>query len=61
MISVNLGIGLEEAAKKCRKKFACGSNVVDNDQIEIQGDVAEEVIEYLCKEYKDVIFTNQIA
>lgn len=48
------GITVKDAAKKFGKKFACGSSVIDDNAIEIQGDVVFELIEYVLKEYKDV-------
>ena len=51
-----VGIVVKDAAKKFGKKFACGSSVIDDNAIEIQGDVVFELMEYIMKEYKDVLF-----
>mmetsp|Transcript_11279 Transcript_11279/g.12880 ORF Transcript_11279/g.12880 Transcript_11279/m.12880 type:complete len:232 (+) Transcript_11279:104-799(+) len=48
------GIVVKDAAKKFGKKFACGSSVIEDNAIEIQGDVVLEVIDYILKEYKDL-------
>ena len=45
---------MKDAAKKFGKKFACGASVVDQN-IEIQGDVAENLYEFFLKTYKDVL------
>eukprot|EP01017_Pseudomicrothorax_dubius_P036600 TRINITY_DN525_c0_g1_i1.p1 TRINITY_DN525_c0_g1~~TRINITY_DN525_c0_g1_i1.p1 ORF type:complete len:205 (-),score=79.42 TRINITY_DN525_c0_g1_i1:198-812(-) len=51
------GIVLKDAAKKFGKKFACGSSVValaDRSTIEIQGDIAAEIVEYITKEFPEI-------
>lgn len=58
------GVKLEDAAKKFKKKFACGSAVVKGengapDTVDIQGDIQgnmdeDEVIDLICAEFKDV-------
>ena len=45
---------LKLAAKKCGKKFACGSSIVkgpNEDHIEVQGEVETEIITFLHKEF----------
>ena len=39
-----LDIKAKDAAKKFGKKFACGASVVENNAIEIQGDVGDDII-----------------
>ena len=53
------GVQLKEAAKLCKKKFACGSAVVENpgvpDAVEIQGDPGEdEVRDFICSKFPEV-------
>lgn len=51
---VYLDVDLKLAAKKCGKKFACGSSVVKGppeDHIEVQGEVETEIIEFLSAEF----------
>ena len=49
------GVKLADAAKVCGKKYACGASVVTNaslkEQIDIQGDVQEQVPELLIEKY----------
>jgi len=49
-----LGINPKDAAKKFGKRFACGSSVVENNAVEIQGDVTYDLMEYIPKEFKEV-------
>lgn len=49
------GLNPKDVAKKFGKKFACGSSVVENNAIEIQGDVTYDLMEYIPKEFKDVM------
>lgn len=51
----SLGINPKDAAKKFGKKFACGSSVVENNAVEIQGDVTYDLMEYIPKEFPAVI------
>eukprot|EP00747_Dinoflagellata_sp_TGD_P181990 gnl/TRDRNA2_/TRDRNA2_36046_c0_seq1.p1 gnl/TRDRNA2_/TRDRNA2_36046_c0~~gnl/TRDRNA2_/TRDRNA2_36046_c0_seq1.p1 ORF type:complete len:277 (-),score=103.64 gnl/TRDRNA2_/TRDRNA2_36046_c0_seq1:101-931(-) len=53
------GVKLEDAAKRFKKKFACGSAVVKGDAgipdcVEIQGDFEEEVTELIVEEWTQV-------
>jgi len=41
------------------KKFACGSSAISDDTIEIQGDIMEELKEYILKELPHVNFMNK--
>lgn len=49
---------MKDAAKKFGKKFACGASVVDEaggaESIEMQGDIAETLAEFIVGEYPDV-------
>jgi len=40
-------IDAKTMSKKCSKKFACSCSVVDEDRIQIQGDVSEFLFEFL--------------
>lgn len=45
---------LKTAAKKCGRKFACGSSIVKGateDHIEVQGEVETEIITFLAAEF----------
>jgi len=53
-LNFNIGINPKDAAKKFGKKFACGSSVVENNQVEIQGDVTYDLMEYIPKEFPAV-------
>jgi density-regulated protein DRP1 len=52
------GVKLSDAAKKLGKKFACGASVIkdasNREQIDVQGDVMDELAEFLCKEWREV-------
>jgi len=51
---VTICVNLKTAAKKCGKKFACGSSIVkgaNEDHIEVQGEVEVEIITFLAKEF----------
>lgn len=37
------------------KKFACGSSAISEDTIEIQGDIMEELMEFILKEFPHVM------
>jgi len=47
----SFGINPKDAAKKFGKKFACGSSVVENNAVEIQGDVTYDLMEYIPQEF----------
>ena len=51
---------IKDFAKKMGKKFACGSSVVGDDTIEIQGDITEELKEFIMKEFPHVNQLNKI-
>lgn len=54
----SIGINPKDAAKKFGKKFACGSSVVENNAVEIQGDVTYDLMEYIPKEFPEVYLDN---
>lgn len=45
-------IDAKTMSKKCSKKFACSCSVVDEDKIQIQGDVSEWLVDFLDAEFK---------
>lgn len=52
MLKSILDVNLKETAKKMSKRFACGASADSEGVIDVQGDVADEIIEYLNKEFK---------
>jgi len=42
------GVELKVASKKFGAKFACGSSVTGDDEIVIQGDIVDELIEFIA-------------
>lgn len=48
-------MNVKDCAKKMGKKFACGSSAISEDTIEIQGDIMEELMEFILKEFPHVI------
>ncbi|KAF5726159.1 hypothetical protein HS088_TW23G00900 [Tripterygium wilfordii] len=53
------GIKLTDASKKLGKKFATGASVVkgptEKDQIDVQGDIAYDVVEFITETWPEVI------
>eukprot|EP01097_Dermamoeba_algensis_P002908 TRINITY_DN215_c0_g1_i2.p1 TRINITY_DN215_c0_g1~~TRINITY_DN215_c0_g1_i2.p1 ORF type:complete len:186 (-),score=45.78 TRINITY_DN215_c0_g1_i2:1111-1668(-) len=50
----NFGVKLQDAAKIFAKKFSCGSSVVkvaQGEQIDVQGDVQDEIIDIIMEKY----------
>ena len=47
-------IDLKKASKAFATKFSCGSSVTGEDEIVIQGDVCDEVAEYIPEHWNDV-------
>jgi translation initiation factor 1 (eIF-1/SUI1) len=45
---------VKDAQKKFGKKFACGASVIENDVIEIQGEIPDELFDYILQEYPQV-------
>ncbi|CAG8508643.1 13624_t:CDS:2 [Acaulospora morrowiae] len=54
----NFDIDLKKAAKSFATKFACGSSVVKNnqgnDEIVVQGDVSDDLFDFILETWKDV-------
>ncbi|KAK9273486.1 hypothetical protein L1049_018296 [Liquidambar formosana] len=52
------GIKLSDASKKLGKKFATGASVVkgptDKEQIDVQGDIAYDIVEFITETWPDV-------
>ncbi|XP_019431124.1 PREDICTED: translation machinery-associated protein 22-like isoform X4 [Lupinus angustifolius] len=52
------GIKLSDASKKLGKKFATGASVVkgptEKDQIDVQGDIAYDIVEFITDTWPDV-------
>jgi density-regulated protein len=52
----NFGIKLPEASKAFGKKFACGASVIKTpdggEEIDVQGDVADDLAEFLEEKFK---------
>eukprot|EP01113_Clastostelium_recurvatum_P022766 TRINITY_DN2728_c0_g1_i2.p1 TRINITY_DN2728_c0_g1~~TRINITY_DN2728_c0_g1_i2.p1 ORF type:complete len:182 (+),score=56.87 TRINITY_DN2728_c0_g1_i2:302-847(+) len=53
------GIKLADAAKLFGKRFACGASVVknpqDKEEIDIQGDVADDLLDYIVEKYGEQV------
>ncbi|KAA8896287.1 translation initiation factor SUI1 [Sphaerosporella brunnea] len=56
------GLDLKKVAKDFGKKFACGSSVTKSaagqDEIVVQGDLSDDILEYLEQQYPQVPFDN---
>ncbi|KAH9607926.1 hypothetical protein KSS87_014000 [Heliosperma pusillum] len=54
----NFGVKLADASKKLGKKFATGASVVkgptEKEQIDVQGDIAYDIVEFLTDTWPDV-------
>ena len=52
------GLDLKKVAKEMGKKFACGSSVTKapggGEEIVVQGDLSDEIEEWLLEKYKDI-------
>ena len=44
----------KKAAKVFASKFSCGSSVTGDDEIVIQGDVADDLVDFLLEKYPDI-------
>ncbi|MBA0604043.1 hypothetical protein Godav_016735 [Gossypium davidsonii] len=53
------GVKLSDASKKLGKKFATGASVVkgptDKEQIDVQGDISYDIVEFITETWADVI------
>ncbi|CAG8698448.1 15729_t:CDS:2 [Cetraspora pellucida] len=58
----NFDIDLKKAAKSFATKFACGSSVVKNnqgnDEIVVQGDVSDDLFDFILETWPDVCIKN---
>lgn len=56
------GLDLKKVAKDFGKKFACGSSVTKSaagqDEIVVQGDLSDDILEYIEEKYPDVPVDN---
>ena len=56
------GLDLKKVAKDLGKKFACGSSVTKSaagqDEIVVQGDLSDDILEYIEEKYPDVPVDN---
>lgn len=48
------GVDLKEASKLFSKKFACSSSVTGADEIVVQGDVKDELIEFIPEKFPEI-------
>nr|GEV78761.1 translation machinery-associated protein 22-like [Tanacetum cinerariifolium] len=52
------GVKLSDASKKLGKKFATGASVVkgptEKDQIDVQGDIAYDIVDFITHTWPDV-------
>lgn len=48
------GVNLKEASKLFSKKFACSSSVTGTDEIVVQGDVKDELIDYIAEKFPEI-------
>ena len=56
------GVNPKAAAKRCAKKFACGCAVIKGTKdVEIQGDVTYELVEFLLEEYPEQLTKHDIG
>ena len=51
-------IDLKEASKAFSKKFSCGSSIQGEDEIEIQGDVKDDLFDFLPEKWPQVRFSH---
>lgn len=48
------GVDLKVASKKFGAKFACGSSVTGDDEIVIQGDITDDLIDFISDTWPDI-------
>ena len=48
-------IDLKDASKAFSKKFSCGSSIQGEDEIEIQGDVKDDLFDFLPEKWPQVM------
>lgn len=49
-----LGVDLKVAAKYFGTKFACGSSVTGDDEIVIQGDVKDDLFDFIPEKFPEI-------
>ena len=49
-----LGIDLKKASKAFANRFSCGSSVTGEDEIVIQGDVTDDLWDFIPEKWPDV-------
>lgn len=50
----SLGIDLKKASKMFAQHFSCGSSVTGEDEIGIQGDVGEDIVDFITDKWPEV-------
>ena len=50
----NEGIDLKKASKSFAQHFSCGSSVTGEDVVEVQGNVCDDVVDFILQEYPNV-------
>lgn len=48
------GVDLKDASKLFSKKFACSSSVTGPDEIVVQGDVKDDIIEFIPEKFAEI-------
>ena len=56
-----LDIDLKKAAKIFAQKYSCGSSVTGPDEIVIQGDVLDDLLDFIPEKWPEVITQQYIA
>ncbi len=51
------GIDLKKASKAFAQRFSCGSSVTGDDEIVIQGDVSDDVINFIQGKWSEVSYS----
>lgn len=54
MVLFSLEIDLRKASKMFAQHFSCGSSVTGEDEVVIQGDVWEDVLEFIPEKWPEV-------
>lgn len=49
-----IDVDLKKASKQFATHFSCGSSVTGEDEIVIQGDVSDDLIDFLLEQWPDV-------
>lgn len=49
-----LDIDLKKASKQFATHFSCGSSVTGEDEIVVQGDISDDLIDFLLEQWPDV-------